>query len=149
MLQKWKVICRNRAEQQCFCLLATFSHLAVVASVLVMLCFALLYYSPIPLYHFYDDTTCSTAQTVSKIMCRLPNKEQLPTLSLSLAVSLFRTLIFGPFPVWVFPPQQRWQENIKKNHATPIWYFSFRIKLPALRLTKEKKCNTTVFYVIW
>lgn len=46
-----------------------------------------------------------TAQTVSKIMCRLPNKAHSPTHSS--VFSSFRTVILAPFRFRVFPPQQR------------------------------------------
>lgn len=73
----------SMASEPVLCLLTTFSHLAANSLRDALPCFtSLLSFVDNTLYHFDDLVVMTqhvTAQTVSKIMCRLPNKARLPT----------------------------------------------------------------------
>lgn len=131
------------ASEPVLCLLTTFSHLAANSLRDALPCFtSLLSFVDNTLYHFDDLVVMTqhvTAQTVSKIMCRLPNKARLPTHSP--VFTSFLTVIFGPSSFSGVSTATKMTKKHQKDHATPT-AFSFRIKLPALRLTKRKKCNT-------
>lgn len=134
---KWEVICWNRTSV--LSVDDTFSFGCCQSS----WCFATLPYFLDTGYTisflFSVMTQHVHAQTVSKIMCRLPNNAQLPSsLSLSLLLlvfSSFLTSIFGPFSFGCFHRNEDDKQH-QKNHATPTELFSFRIKLLALGLTK-------------